>query len=80
MKRYAPALFVIGVLIAAWLWWPTAERAVRARISELVETMSPRPGESDLERLARLSRPGSALAPTSRSSSTTNGESRDVRP
>ena len=63
MKRYAPALFVIGVLIAAWLWWPTAERAVRTRISELVETLSPRPGESDLERLARLSRLGSALAP-----------------
>ncbi len=56
MRRRAIAGALVAPLAAAvaiWLW-PTDARRVRARLLTAAEALSARPGESDVERLARL--------------------------
>lgn len=50
-----PVLLAVAV-VAAWWWFPTADRQIRAACRELAEALSSPPAESDVERLARLAR------------------------
>jgi hypothetical protein len=65
MRRRALVGAAVAVLTAAaacWLW-PTDARRVRGRLLTATEALSVRPGESDVERLARLAGFARSLAP-----------------
>jgi len=53
----------VALLAVAWACWPTEERAVRTRVTALVEALNGDAGESDLQRIARAAALASALTP-----------------
>lgn len=62
MSARAVGLATAVVLLAvAWACWPTEERAVRTRVTALVEALNGDAGESDLQRIARAATLASAL-------------------
>lgn len=61
--RIAGVVGAVLLAVVAWSYWPTEERAVRARVTTLVEALSGEAGESDLQRIARAATLASALTP-----------------
>lgn len=60
MSRFLRWLAGVLVLVLAagalWMWWPSEERRVRARLTSLAESLSVPARETDFERLARAQR------------------------
>jgi len=53
-KAAAGGVLAVVVGVAAVLFWPNEASRVRARVTAAAEAVSARPGEGDIERLARL--------------------------
>lgn len=64
MTRRSAGLAGVVVLAAiAWYAWPTETKAVRTRVTDLVEALNADGGESDLARIGRAAALASALTP-----------------
>jgi hypothetical protein len=62
-RAIAGGLLAVCVGGAAFLLWPSEASRVRARVVAAADAVSPRPGEGDIDRLARLTGLAKALSP-----------------
>lgn len=60
-RRLGGVAAALGVLLLAWYLWPTDARAVRARVTSLVDALNAGANETDLARIARAASLASAL-------------------
>jgi hypothetical protein len=63
VRTVGGALVLLLVGAAAYLFWPSEARRVRARVLATAAALSSRPGEGDIDRLARLAGLAKGLAP-----------------
>ncbi len=66
-KAVAGGLLAVIVGVAAFVLWPSEASRVRARVVAAADAVSARPGEGDIDRLARLAGLAKTLSPTSSS-------------
>jgi hypothetical protein len=61
--RWALVAVAVGAAAVFWLYWRDEGRTVRGRVAAAAAAVSSRPGEADLDRLARLAGLSKLLAP-----------------